>query len=133
MTTRCRSPVAHPGDVSRSDGDERGRDDDIERETRRAASASIPAGAGADLEASVVGRRDRRAVDAVAARDDDVMPGRGRAARAARGGEHERRPEHEDQQMKREQRERQRALHDLLHDPRDSTLRPFEWRADSEK
>jgi hypothetical protein len=95
--------------------------------------ASIAACAGAELEATVVDLGDRGGVTAVAARDDDVMAGRGSAARAARAGERERRPEHEDEQMEREQRERQRALHDLLHDLRDSTRARFERAAEPGK
>jgi hypothetical protein len=137
MTTGCRSRGARPDDGGRSDGDERARDDGIERETAgamMAARASIPACAGAELEATVDGVGDGRAVPAVAARDDDdVMAGRGSAARAGGARERERCPEHEDEQMEREQRERQRALHDQLHALRDSTRTRFERVADWEK
>ena len=136
MTKGCRSRGGRPDDGGRSDGDERGRDDGIERETAGAtitAPTSIAARAGAELEATVVGLGDGRAVTAVAARDDDdVMAGAGSAARAARAGERERCPEHEDEEMEREQRRRQRALHHVLHDLRDSTRGRFGGAADPE-
>jgi hypothetical protein len=40
MTTGCDSPIGRPDDGGRSDGNERGQDDGIERETAGAAMAA---------------------------------------------------------------------------------------------
>lgn len=104
---RSRTPVDGSGEGGRSDGRAAGRHEEAERQAARTALSAIAARSCSELEPAFGGRRDRGAVACGRARRDHH--GRTRSGSPRRPLRDERASEEEDDEMDREQDERERT------------------------